>query len=344
MSELRQDPVIGRWVVIAPERGARPQEFEPEPEEDIRADVCPMCEGNERMTLPEVFAIRDSTEPDRPGWYVRVVPNKFPALRVEGELEAVETGLFPHMNGIGAHEIVIETSEHTMDLAFAPDEQIIRVLTAFRRRVEDLRRDTRFRHFVVFRNHRRAAGATLSHPHSQIIALPIIPKLLLDQLAGSSRYFSQNGRCIFCDIVQRELDEEVRIVQATDHFVAAALYASPYAYGVNIYPRRHSHDFVTMTVEEQVDLASLLRRLLMAYRSAAFNPPYNLVFQMAPSIPPACEVPQGCANMEEHYHWHIQVAPRLSSVAGLEWGTSFYINPVAPEEAAADLRKGLPSA
>ena len=342
MSELRKDPVLNRWVIIAQERGARPHDFAQEPQEEEPAIVCPLCEGNERMTPHEVFAIRDSGEPDKPGWYVRVVPNKFPALMIEGAPDPHEIGLFHHMNGIGAHEIIIENPLHDQDLAFAPREQVIRVLSALRQRIEDLRCDERFRHIIAFRNHGRSAGASLSHPHSQVMALPIIPKIVYELLAGSADYQAANGRCVFCDLIQEEITSGERAILQTDHFVALAPYASRFAFGATIYPRRHCHDMVLMTPEEQADLADMLRRLLISYRAALFNPPYNIVYQTAPSETTDAKSPPSWEAIEQFYHWHIEIMPRLTTFAGFEWGTGFYINPVAPEEAASTLRQNLP--
>jgi len=293
------------------------------------------------MTPPEITAIRNGTEPDKPGWYVRVVPNKFPALRVEGELGPTDNGLYRALNGIGAHEVIIESPNHADDLAFLSEEQIIRIISVCRQRVEDLQRDARFRHVAVFRNHRHAAGATLRHPHSQVIALPIIPNLVYAKLVGAAAYHDRTGRCIFCDIIAQELDIGDRMILATDHFVALAPYASAFAYSSTIYPRRHCHEMTTLTVEEQADLAGVLRRLLMSYRSAAFNPPYNLIYQTAPNVVPGPESPPQSDKLDLHYHWHIEVTPRISAASGLERGTGFYLNPMAPEEAAADLRDNL---
>lgn len=342
MSELRKDAVINRWVIVAPERGARPHEFARQPDRDDTTAGCPLCENNEHMTPREVFAVRDSGEPDQPGWYVRVVPNKFPALRIEGDLAAGTVGLYQRMNGIGAHEVIVESPRHDDDLAFAPAEQLIRVLTAVRRRMEDLRRDERFRHVIVFRNHGSLAGASLSHPHSQVIALPIVPRSVQEFVTASARFHAQHGRCIFCDILDQELAADERVIAHSEHFVALTPYASRFAYEAAIYPRRHCHDIVEMNAQEQADLAHLLRRLLMSYRAALFNPPYNMVYQTAPS--PSSGPNNGPAGdrIDRHYHWRIEIMPRLTTFAGFEWGTGFYINPVAPENAATELRDNLP--
>jgi len=342
MSELRRDPISGRWVIIAPERGARPRDFTPDPVEDIAPASCPFCEGNERMTPHELFAIRDVGEPDRPGWYVRVVPNKFPALEVEGTVEPREEGLWRAMDGLGAHEVVIESPRHDMDLAFARDEQIMRVIRACENRVEDLRRDRRFRHVFVFRNHRHAAGASVGHPHSQVMAVPVVPEYLRAGLLGASTYFEKHGECIHCRIVADEMAHGQRVIAHNDSFVAICPYASGYAYAATIYPLRHMHDLLLLQPQERADLASILRRLLVGYRTALFNPPYNLVYQIAPVLDAAGNGAEYSRHLSDLFHWHIDITPRLTRTAGFERGTGLYLNPVAPEEAAKTIRGNLP--
>jgi UDPglucose--hexose-1-phosphate uridylyltransferase len=341
MSELRRDPVTDRWVIITPERGVRPRDFVPEPEDELGPLGCPFCEGNERMTPPEVLGLRDRGERDRSGWYVRVVPHKFPVLRVEGSTEVHEEGLLRSLDGIGAHEIVIENPRHDLDLAFAPVEQVIRVIAACQQRVEDLRRDRRFRHIIVYRNHRKAAGASTSHPHSQVIALPIVPQLVQREVMAARDYFREQGKCLFCSLIEQERAAAVRVVAETAHHVAICPYASCFPFAVTIYPLQHCHDFVQMGVAERADLAGLLRSLLAALRSALFNPPYNLVYQTVagpdPAVPDAAAPPK----VTEVYHWHINIMPRFTPAAGFEWGTGFYTNPVAPEEAATSLREHM---
>lgn len=341
MSELRKDPLLDRWVIIAPGRGTRPREFTPDAEEDLDAAACPFCEGHERMTPPEVFAIRDNSEPDRPGWYVRVVPQKFPVLEGGGDPQLTCAGLHEHMPGIGVHEILIENPRHDQDLSFAPDEQIIRVIAACSQRMADLREDRRFCHVMVFRNHRRPAGARLAHPHTQIMALPIIPSMIQEQLLRAAAYHAEHHRCVFCDIIEAERSAGDRVILQTERFVAITPYASRFPYESTIYPLRHCHDAPSMTVEERADLATMLRRLLTAYRSGLFNPPYNLTYQTAPLNCPQMQRLPEAVSAAEQYHWRIEITPRLIPAAGHEVGTDLHVNPVAPEEAAQTLRDNL---
>src|SRR5262245_52959441 len=204
--ELRKDPVTGRWVIIAGERGQRPNPFRHEAAQPTASAECPFCPGRESMTPPEVLAFRGGpADGGVQAWSVRVVPNRFPALRIEGALDKRAEGLYDMMRGIGAHEVVIESPDHDSDPARYGPQQMVEVISAYRDRTIDLLRDARFRYVLVFKNHGAAAGATLSHPHSQIIALPVVPGRLESELAGAKRYFEYRGRCVYCDILSQEV-------------------------------------------------------------------------------------------------------------------------------------------
>ena len=210
MPELRKDPVVGRWVIISTERSRRPGHYTPEPSNGDRS-FSPFVTGREEMTPPEVFAIRsDGSMRNAPGWMVRVVPNKFPALEIEGSLDRRGEGLYDKMNGIGAHEVVIETPDAALQFADLPVEQIQRVLVAWRERMLDLKKDTRFRYVLVFKNHGAGAGATLEHGHSQLIALPIVPNFVREEIEGARRHFQDKERCVFCDIIRQETSAGTR--------------------------------------------------------------------------------------------------------------------------------------
>ena len=208
MPELRKDPIHGRWVIISTERSRRPSDFTAE-ERRPMGGFCPLCEGNEDRTPPEILAFRDNgTPPNSPGWTLRVVPNKFPALRIEGELDREGEGIYDKMNGVGAHEVVIETPRHEEILTTLPLKNVENVLLAYRERIIDLRRDQRLRYVLVFKNHGVAAGASLEHSHSQIIALPIIPKRVSEEIEGAKTYFNYKDRCVFCDIIRQEIKQK----------------------------------------------------------------------------------------------------------------------------------------
>jgi UDPglucose--hexose-1-phosphate uridylyltransferase len=339
MPELRKDPIIDRWVIIASERGRRPSDFKVEEESSDKSGFCPFCYGNESKTPPEIYAVRpEGSAANTPGWLVRVVPNRYPALAIEGNLDRRGLGMFDMMNGVGAHEVIIETPEHQMNLCEAPQEQLERILTAYRCRLVDLRRDLRFRYMLVFRNYGKVAGATLSHPHSQLIALAITPRIVKEELMHGQAHYRSKERCIFCDLISQEQALGKRIIFQNEHFIALSPFASRFPFEVHLFPLRHSHDFTEMTREEEMALARSLKDILRRLKEVLENPPYNYILHTAPALHPRPGHPEYWGTIALDYHWHIEIVPRLTEVAGFEWGTGFYINPVAPEEATLFLR------
>jgi len=332
MSELRKDPVVGRWVIIAADRARRPSDFGPEPARP-RLTSCVFCAGHEDRTPPEILAgRRPDSPPNGPGWSFRVVPNKFPALRIEGDLEPAGEGPFDRMNGIGAHEVVIETPEHLASLATMPADAVADVLLAFRERLLDLKKDARFEYVLVFKNHGEAAGASLEHPHSQLIATPIIPIMVSEELAGAAKYFEMKERCVWCDILREERRTRRRLVREADGFVALAPFAPRFPFETWILPARHRSAFEESGVEELRALAALLGDFLRRMNAVLNDPPFNFMLHSAPLQEPALD----------HFHWHLEIIPKLTKVAGFEWGSGFFINPVAPEDAATALREARP--
>jgi UDPglucose--hexose-1-phosphate uridylyltransferase len=271
---------------------------------------------------------QNGSAPNTPGWDLRVVPNKFPALQVEGQFDRAGDGMFDRMNGIGAHEVIIETPHHERAFSQMSEPEIERVLWAYRERMLDLKRDFRLRFILVFKNQGAAAGATLEHTHSQLIALPIVPDFLRDEIDGARRHFAQKERCIYCDILQQELGSGVRIVTDNPDVVAIAPYAPRFAFETWLLPRRHGARFEEAPRHEYESLARALRSVLQRMDKALETPPYNLVLHTSPFSEDTTDV----------YHWHLEVMPKLTRIAGFEWGTGFYINPTSPEEAARVLR------
>jgi UDPglucose--hexose-1-phosphate uridylyltransferase len=328
MPELRRDPVVGRWVIIATERLRRPRDFARQ-QPARRGGPCVFCPGHERETPPEILAYRGSPGvPNGSGWRVRVVPNKFPALRVEGGLERRGEGMYDLMNGVGAHEVVIESPDHERELGDQPPEVVEEVLRAYRDRIADLKRDERFRSVTVFKNRGAEAGASLEHPHSQLIATPVVPLTLNDELDNAGAYYRFRERCLFCDIVQQELDARSRLVLAGEHVVALAPFAARFPFETWLLPRRHAAAFEDLKAEELHDLARVLRAVLAKLDRAIADPPYNLLLHSAPFG----------AGDSPSYHWHFEVVPKLVGMAGFELGSGFHINPVPPEDAARFLR------
>jgi len=327
--ELRKDPITGRWVIISTDRSKRPSDFAREPERK-RSSVCPFCPGNEDKTPPEILAYRaNGAGPNKPGWNVRVVPNKFPALGIEGSMDKRGEGIFDRMNGIGAHEVIIETPEHGLNMADYPPKRLEDVLWAFRDRMLDLKKDLRFRYILIFKNQGEAAGASLEHPHSQLIALPIIPKRVQEELDGSKQYFNMKERCIYCDIIQQETDSKIRIVDQNEGFLVLEPYAPRFPFETWILPLTHESAFENAPSHLYENLAKSMTSLLARVDKVLDTPPYNLVIHTSPL--------NEAAN--DYYHWRLEMMPKLTKVAGFEWGTGFYINPTPPEEAASFLRE-----
>jgi UDPglucose--hexose-1-phosphate uridylyltransferase len=329
VSELRKDPVTGRWVIISTDRRKRPTDFRLETVQIAPDPSCPFCEGNEAMTPPEILGVRhNGSRPNQPGWGLRVVPNQFPVLRVEGTLDRQGEGLFDKMNGIGAHEVIIEAPQHLDQLASMSDEAVERVLWAIHDRMLDLQRDQRFRYIIAFKNHGMAAGASLDHSHSQIIALPIVPREVRDEVDGARAHFAAKERCVFCDIIRQETREGQRLIAENADVVAVAPYAPRFPFETWLLPRRHESRFESSPRHEYASLARMLGEILRRINKTLGSPPYNLLIHTAPIAEPA----------GDFYHWHVEIIPKLTKVAGFEWATGFYLNPTSPEEAAQVLR------
>ncbi len=329
MSELRRDAVTGRWVIISTDRQKRPNDFRFEKASVAGPEHCPFCPGHEALTPPEIVSYRpNGGAPNTPGWDVRVVPNKFPALQVEGTLDREGDGMFDRMNGIGAHEVIIETPHHDRPLAAMSEPEIEKVLWAFRERMLDLKQDFRLRYILVFKNHGAAAGATLAHPHSQLIALPIVPDFVREELDGARRHYAVKERCVFCDIIHQETGDGQRIIQENTDMIALAPYAPRFAFETWLLPRRHGARFEEAPRHEYESLARILKATLQRMDRALESPAFNLILHTSPFS----------EQVAHEYHWHIEIMPKLTRVAGFEWGTGFYINPTSPEEAASVLR------
>jgi UDPglucose--hexose-1-phosphate uridylyltransferase len=332
--ELRKDPIVGRWVIISTDRAKRPNDFSREVIR-LKGGFCPFCYGNESKTPPEIQAYRPNQnggvppQRDMPGWTVRVVPNKFPALGIEGNLDRKAEGMFDQMNGVGAHEVIIETPDHSTTLAQLAPKRIEDILWAFRDRILDLKRDRRFKYILIFKNHGEAAGASLEHPHSQLIALPILPINVTEELEGAKQYFEYKERCVFCDIIHQETEDGVRVVAENEDFLTIAPYAPRFPFETWILPKQHESAFEHSSSHMFENLAKAIKLLLCKANRVLDNPAYNLVIHSSPVQEPT----------NDHYHWHIEFMPKLTRTAGFEWGTGFYINPTPPEEAAKFLRE-----
>jgi len=333
MSELRQDIATKRWVIVSKERAKRPHQFLKQmvvQEEPDHRDDCPFCEGNEGQTPPEVYALRNGSEPNQPGWKVRVVPNKFAALSTSAKWEVKHPEIFTTINGYGSHEVIIETPQHNQTLATLPQEHVQLVLQALLQRMRTLAQDNRIAFVQVFRNHGAAAGTSLVHPHSQLIATPIVPTNIREEIEEARRFYDDRVTCVYCYMLEKELEREERIVLTTDHYVVLAPFASRFPFELMILPRRHSASFVADARTEDVTfLADVLRCTLLLLYRAANNHDYNAVLHTAP-------LRDSCMD---YYHWHIEIVPRLTTPAGFELGSGIYITTAIPEETADYLRE-----
>ncbi len=339
MPELRKDPVIGRWVIISTERAKRPMDFL-SPHEHVETETdCPFCEGKEADTPPEIYAVRpNGAAPNTAGWSVRVIPSVKPVLRIEGELNRRAKGMYDVMNGIGAHEIIVESPEHVGNLADVPVERIREGLQVSVHRIIDLEHDPRFRYVLWFKNYGAVAGAgRIQHVRSQLIATPVTPKRVKEELAGARRYFEDKERCLVCDLIAQEREMKDRIVLDSAHMLVLCPFASRFPFELVFLPKRHACDFAAMTQEEIADLAIVMKQALGRLKSVLDDPPYNYVLHTAPFRRNRLKAGYW-KTIEEDYHWHIELIPRLTRVAGFEWGSGFYINPTPPEEAARYLR------
>jgi UDPglucose--hexose-1-phosphate uridylyltransferase len=330
MSELRRDPITGRTVIIAPERVASIAAWKLDQSSGANGESCPFCERRESLAGPEILAWRPPGQPaNGPGWRVRVVANRLPALRVESQYSEPATGLLQTLGGLGAHEVIIDSPDHRSNWSTMSVEELRLVLWAWRERIRDLRRDIRLQTFLIVKNVGASAGATLEHAHSQLLALPFVPLHLGDELAGARVRHEQSGRCVFCAVVGEELAKGVRVVSQSDDMVAFCPFASRVPFETWILPRRHEASFDEQSDEALVAVATCLRDSIQRLQAALTAPPYSVLLHTAP------------VGETSAYHWHLEIVPRLTAVDGLAWDGGIHINPVAPEEAARILRDAL---
>lgn len=337
MPELRRDPVIGRWVIISTERAERPDQFYSNVVRQEHLDPgekCPFCEGNESMTPPEIFALRaKGGAANGPGWDVRVIPSISPLLQVEGNLDRHGHGLYDIMNARGAHEIVIDSPRHLREYELS-GEQHVKSYNVIIDRIQDLEKDPAIKYVLLFRNYGEAAGGGhIRHSRAQIIGTPVNLKRVKEELAGSKRYYDYRDRCIYCDIIKQEIASRKRIMAESAHFIAIAPFASRFPFETWILPKAHSCDFYKIDrtlVRDLVDLTSLVCAKI---RKIKGDFPYNFVLHTAP-FRRDIHKKGFWETIDRDYHWHFELLPILTRVAGFEWGSAFYINPVMPEDAA----------
>lgn len=336
MSELRKDPIVDRWVIIAKNRAERPLELaESAPAGRTTTADCPFCEGHERETTEEVLAVREAgSAANGPGWQVRVVTNLYPALTPGAAPFAPNpASLFDAQPALGAHEVVIEHPRHLIGTSDLSVEELTEVLLVYRDRLAALRALGRYVQPIVFKNVGAAAGASIEHAHSQIMALPLIPREIAAELESARRYHQNNRRCIYCQLLAAELSSCQRLVEpvanpAGARFVALSAYAARTPFETWVLPAEHQSDFEQLSPEGARELAAVMRAVVAKISAALDQPPYNYIIHTSSFD----------TFENDHYHWHIEIIPRVTKTAGFEWGTGLAINPVPPEEAAAIMR------
>ena len=327
MPELRHNVLTREWVIIATERAKRPEDFIKKRKEKktlpAYVATCPFCPGNENLTPPETYVV-----PDTSSWRVRVTPNKFAALSYQGERRRAIQGIRRTVTGVGIHEVIIETPDHSKTTALLADAQVETVLQTYLNRFLFASRDPRVEQVTIFKNNGEAAGTSLEHTHSQMIAAPVITAQLRDRLINALGHFDEFGECIFCRVLDQELKESTRIVHESEHFVAFVQYAALSPFSMLIMPRRHMACFSEITDAEAADLARNLRRTLGKLYHGLDDPDFNYSVRTAPTE---------YAGVK-YYHWYVSIIPRLTKLAGFELGSGMFINVSLPEENASFLR------
>ena len=331
MPEFRQDIVTKRWVILAQERAKRPEDFR-EPVQTKRAhhvDSCPFCAGNEDQTPPELHRVSAPS-----GWRVRTVPNKFPALTMDGDVVEGQVGIFRTMSGVGSHEVVIESPDHDASPATLSVDHLADVIRSYIQRYHVLCADERLQYIQIFRNHRKLAGASLEHPHSQLIAMPFVPRQVQAEMDAASEHWKHTGECVYCRMIRGEIRATSRVVCANDMFVAVCPFASRVPFETWILPLQHQASFGQLADSAAQKFAGILRCVLNGLASLN-DPAYNYMVHTAPIGPDYADAP--------HLHWRMEILPKLSTTAGFELGTGVFINVSTPEDAARFLRTAASS-
>jgi UDPglucose--hexose-1-phosphate uridylyltransferase len=340
LTQLRQDPLAGHWVIVSEDRSSRPIRTKAPPRSEPRGGwLCPFCEGNESTTPPEVEAKRSArSEPNAPGWSIRTVPNKFAALRPDASGDPAKGDLLEAVPGFGIHEVIIESPQHQAQMNQFSRTKLADILAAYRSRIRSLYEDKRIRYVQIFRNEGYLAGASLEHPHTQVLGLPLVPDVIQAMVNRAAAHQESKRGCLTCAIIKRELAQKERVVFEGKRFVALAPFASRVPGEIALFPREHQHRFEESSDDALSELAAELLRCLHAMRQAFDNPPFNLILITAPRA-------EGKAFPEKQlartFHWHFQFVPRTTRPAGLELGTGLNLNPVAPESSARRLREAL---
>lgn len=343
MQQLRKDPIIGRWVIMATGRARRPGTFIASDKSNLDAKAlktCQFCDGHEKETPQEIFAIRPKgSKPNTPGWQVRVISDKSPVFQPDVKLNPKMHGLYEVLETRGVHEVVAETPEHIANMADLDVKQIKQVMEAYSVRLKEIEKDTTLSYALAHKNYNWSRdNKNIPHSHSQIIATPVIPLRVREELKGAKKYYDYHERCIFCDLIKQELTHRHRLVAENDHFLTITPFAARFPFEMWILPKKHHAHFWQGAVGEEMDLAKILKESLLRLKNGVSDPAYHYVIHTAPFVRKNGKGSR-FTTIDEDYHWHIEIIPRLTHVAGFEKGTGFYICPIPPEEAADYLRE-----
>ncbi len=326
MPEIRQNFITKEWVIFAPERSKRPEEFRTKKEKKeipSYSSTCPFCPGNEYQTPPELFSIRKDGN-----WIVRVVPNKFPALEREGEKIRSLKGIKRSITGVGIHEVLIESPLHNLSIPFMDEKQILTVLETYKIRYLEAWKNPKVEMVLIFKNHGEGAGTSLEHPHSQLIGLPLIPTDIRQRLWDAMRYYDENGECIYCRNLEEELRDSERIIFETKNFVVFIPYAAYTPFHTWIFPKNHRCSFSDARDDEIEEFAGVLKHILLKFYKGLNDPDYNILIRSYPAG----------KGTERFFHWYVSIVLRLTKSAGFELGSGMFINTSLPEKDAKFLR------
>ncbi len=325
MSEIRKDPIVNRWIITLDDRYFAPSSVSSMPLNLPENDKnCPFCPSNESKTGKLIYELKNINL-----WKIRVIPNNKPYLTVEKQLKKQGKGIFDVISGTGANEVIIESPLHNLDIDKMDISSISDIINTYVERTLDLRKDIRFEYIIIFKNRGPDAGGNIFHPYSQLIALPVIPKRISEEIESSSRYYEIKNRCVFCDVIDNELSFNERVVRETEHYVIIAPFASRVPFELWILPKFHSSHFFNITKEQIYGLSVVLKDAIYRLNKSLNYPSYNYMIHTAPVK----------SDELQYYHWHIEIMPRIKRTEGFEWGTGFYINPTLPEEVAEYLKK-----
>ena len=329
MSEIRQDPATKEWVILASNRVKRPRDFMKKRQKRSLPPYqpsCPFCPGNEYLCPEEILRYPAK---EGSGWRVRVITNKYPALVPQGSpQQSGEAGFFTKMNGVGAHDVIVETPVHNRFIPLMEDQEVEELLTVYRERYNQLSRDPGVKVIIIFKNHGEAAGTSLIHPHSQLVATPIVPAELRQQFEVAIAHYNNTGRCLYQDIIDHELRAGERIVMDTEGFVVFHPFASRMPFETWVVPKKGQASFGNVPTKDLASLAQVLRITLLKLYLSLNDPDFNYVIHTAPVGD----------ESKDYYLWHVRIVPRLTSIAGFEIGSGMYINAAFPEETADFIR------